>query len=254
MYCQNCGIYVNESSKVCPNCNLPINGAANSAGAEGKKPVTKKWWFWTIIAVVVVAGFISVLTVSNDDVSALEAIHNDLAGNSAGTADTSADTASSLEDGWYGEGQYLAGQDIDAGVYYVQPQPGCYVEVTRDTSGTYEARVSNQQVETSTYISVENGQYLTVRSGKFTKLANAPAVNVLDGEHHTGLFLVGRDIPAGTYTVSVWNADHGYYEINSSCTGLHNDIIKCETFTGAKTVALTQGQYLYVRNVSFAAK
>lgn len=47
MNCKACGQQIASSAKACPNC-----------GAKVKKPVYKKWWFWTII-VIIVLGIIA---------------------------------------------------------------------------------------------------------------------------------------------------------------------------------------------------
>lgn len=41
--CNSCGNEIASSAKSCPNC-----------GAKNKKPVFKKWWFWALIAFVIV--------------------------------------------------------------------------------------------------------------------------------------------------------------------------------------------------------
>lgn len=42
--CKSCGQEIATKAKICPHC-----------GAKNKKPVFKKWWFWVIIAVLVIA-------------------------------------------------------------------------------------------------------------------------------------------------------------------------------------------------------
>lgn len=76
------------------------------------------------------------------------------------------------ENGNYGEGMYRVGIDIPAGEYKVTCKIGdsCYVEVNSDSTGSFRSIVSNENVETFYYISVETGQYLTVDGGEFTKV------------------------------------------------------------------------------------
>ena len=40
--CKTCGQEMPDIAKWCPHC-----------GAKNKKPVYKKWWFWTIIVIMV---------------------------------------------------------------------------------------------------------------------------------------------------------------------------------------------------------
>lgn len=70
MKCNQCG--TDFEGKFCPNCGAPNPSEANGAQAQQatpvytqpvmqqpiqqpKKPIYKKWWFWVIIAVVVIA-------------------------------------------------------------------------------------------------------------------------------------------------------------------------------------------------------
>lgn len=41
--CKSCGAEIAASAKACPSC-----------GAKNKKPIFKKWWFWVIVAILVV--------------------------------------------------------------------------------------------------------------------------------------------------------------------------------------------------------
>ena len=45
--------------RVCKNCNNPLPEKATvcpSCGAKNKKPIYKKWWFWLIIALIVIGA------------------------------------------------------------------------------------------------------------------------------------------------------------------------------------------------------
>ncbi len=44
MKCKNCNQEIEKKAVVCPGC-----------GCKVKKPIYKKWWFWVIIAIVIVA-------------------------------------------------------------------------------------------------------------------------------------------------------------------------------------------------------
>jgi hypothetical protein len=46
MVCKTCGAQIATTAKACPSC-----------GAKNKKPVYKKWWFWTIIAILLIIIF-----------------------------------------------------------------------------------------------------------------------------------------------------------------------------------------------------
>lgn len=72
------------------------------------------------------------------------------------------------DDGTYGDGMYKVGRDIPAGEYKVlMNQEGLlgigYVEVAKDSTLTIESIVSNEVFENSTYVTVKDGQYLSLR-------------------------------------------------------------------------------------------
>lgn len=49
-------------NRVCKNCNNPLPEKATvcpSCGAKNKKPIYKKWWFWLIIALIVIGAALS---------------------------------------------------------------------------------------------------------------------------------------------------------------------------------------------------
>lgn len=74
------------------------------------------------------------------------------------------------DEGYYSEGMYRVGIDIEAGEYKVEAINGssCYIEVSTDSTGTLDSVVTNDNFDTSMYITVSDGQYLTVVRGKFT--------------------------------------------------------------------------------------
>jgi predicted amidophosphoribosyltransferase len=48
--CKGCGKQIDAGSSSCPHCGLKI-----------KKPLYKNWWFWLIVAVVVIGGIVKIL-------------------------------------------------------------------------------------------------------------------------------------------------------------------------------------------------
>lgn len=79
-------------------------------------------------------------------------------------------------DGNYGPGMYRVGVDIPAGEYKVTStnSSGCYMEVSKDSKGTMYSIVSNDNIDTFAYITVSEGQYLTVDRGEFFAVKNEP--------------------------------------------------------------------------------
>ena len=71
------------------------------------------------------------------------------------------------EDGYYKDGQYKVGEDIPAGEYKVEATEdiSAYIEVSSDSRHQIDGIVTNDNFDGSTYITVEDGQYLTLNNG-----------------------------------------------------------------------------------------
>lgn len=73
------------------------------------------------------------------------------------------------EDETYIEGMYKVGFDIPAGEYRAFVDKGAilgmgYIEVAHDSSHRLDSIISNENIQENTYITVEDGQYLSIRS------------------------------------------------------------------------------------------
>lgn len=78
-------------------------------------------------------------------------------------------TVPAAKDGVYEGGMYRVGKDIPAGEYLVTPESGmsAYVEVSAAASGLLDDIVTNDNITAQMYITVKDGQYLTVVNGSF---------------------------------------------------------------------------------------
>lgn len=68
--------------------------------------------------------------------------------------------------GYYKEGMYKVGDDIPAGEYNVEASNGlAYIEVSSDSRHQIEGIITNDNFENNEFITVEDGQYLTLSNG-----------------------------------------------------------------------------------------
>ena len=87
--------------------------------------------------------------------------------NSAGSETTTseqqpAESQEELEQ--YADGMYKVGADIPAGEYILDPSAMAYYQVATDSTGTLESIVSNDNFSGTRYITVSDGQSLTLTS------------------------------------------------------------------------------------------
>lgn len=146
---------------------------------------------------------------------------------------------------------YKVGADLDAGEYYVIPtnkDDKVYVCVTSDGNG--DDIIDNSFQAGPHYITVVDGQYLTVEHGRFAPASEFPAHPkeiVSDG-----MYLVGKDIVAGEYKLTVNESGrHGYWCLYSTSSA-DRDIVNNSLFDSAAYVTVSDGQYLLVSSCSGA--
>ncbi|MGE7666438.1 hypothetical protein ACQKMN_12075 [Ureibacillus composti] len=73
------------------------------------------------------------------------------------------------EDGVYHDGMYKVGKDIPAGEYKIilESEAGMgYIEVAKDSSYNLESIITNENLQADTYLTVQDGQYLTLQGAK----------------------------------------------------------------------------------------
>ncbi|MBR3112572.1 MAG: hypothetical protein IKH29_02520 [Methanobrevibacter sp.] len=70
------------------------------------------------------------------------------------------------EDGYYKDGMYKVGEDIPAGEYQVESTEDlAYIEVSGDSRHQIDGIITNDNFEGNKYITIEDGQYLTLSNG-----------------------------------------------------------------------------------------
>lgn len=148
-----------------------------------------------------------------------------------------------LEDGWYGDGTYEVGKDIEKGRYYIKPKEG-QISASLSVYGSdlvYEDIISQ---ESWSFFLVEDGQTLEVTDGMFTVSSKIPPIE----ERGEGIYRVGYDIPAGEYTLRRTLEGEGYYcvynEVMLSFFIIDNGFFKLEE----QKVSAKRGDFLFVFN------
>lgn len=127
MFCPNCG--TEYTGNFCPGCGAPANPAQQPSQPTGKprkpkKPLLTRWWFWVIMAIILVAFIASLFgsgdTSGQDQSDSQISIQNNAISDSQETlvqsAEESAEDLSNIETVYeLGTGHYVAGIDIPVG-------------------------------------------------------------------------------------------------------------------------------------------
>lgn len=153
MYCKNCGTEIPTGVSFCPKCKKDVY-EKNDNGFNK-----------LLLIVLLISAFAFILFVSlvlNYEDDEYE-IQNQSSQGIESTKQTEKDI-------WLYEGMYKVGADIPAGEYKVTCTAGssCYIEVNCSSDGEFESIVSNDHIDTFSYIAVTEGQYLTVNRGEFS--------------------------------------------------------------------------------------
>ena len=77
---------------------------------------------------------------------------------------------------YYKAGMYKVGKDIPAGEYVIISYSG-YMQVSKDSTGSFNSIICNDNIENRTIITVKEGQYLELTEGKIYPIDIAPKLS-----------------------------------------------------------------------------
>ena len=146
------------------------------------------------------------------------------------------------EPGYYYDGMYKVGADIPAGEYLIYSErdfPG-YYQVSKDSTGDMGSLIANDNFSNTRYITVKDGEYLTLTRARAKAADEAPAQTDLKD----GMYKVGKDIEPGEYKVQADDSGMGYAEVSRNSRGGMNSIVQNHNFDGQKYITVRKGHYL----------
>lgn len=145
----------------------------------------------------------------------------------------------------YPTGKYRVGEDIPPGSYKLfarDKHPGFY-RISKSDSNEYRDILYNDIFIHFTYIEIEDGQYLTLTDATATEEKTAPSFTAGEEGYHSGKYLVGKDIPEGSYIVYP-EKDYGYIEISSSPLPEDTGPLLSKYLRSPYAVTLSSGQFI----------
>lgn len=210
-----------------------------------KKSIFKRWWFWVIIVVVLIGAIGS--GGGNDPEVATVPTSGEIQGTKETVPAPVPTPAPKEKDIWTKAGMYKVGKDLPVGEYLILSDSlmPAYFQLSKDSSGTLDSIITNDNFEGSRYLSVKDGQYLDITGAKFVAITEAPIQEPKDGVYSPGMYKVGRDIKAGEYKV-VPDGSMAYLEVSKDSSGSLNSIISNDNFDTEKYIAIAEGQYIKI--------
>ena len=143
----------------------------------------------------------------------------------------------------YDAGMYKVGKTIPAGQYVLYPtrkgQTG-YFSINRDSSGSLNSIISNDNFYGNSIVTVRTGEYLKLSFCKAVPIKNIKISLNSDG----GMYRVGIDMPAGEYQLKSTGTYSAYYEVVTGDRHTLDQIVTNDNFDGTAYVTVQNGQYL----------
>lgn len=259
MICKKCRSEIDNKAAMCVHC---VAKTKNFGKDFGNKKIYQRWWFWVLLILIVLYIIGSLPGEDIPDGPTTPTTVQTESVTKPATEETTEATTEETEPATtvpqikvYDSGMYKVGSEIDAGEYFVMADPGrtAYLEVNKDSSGSFQSVVANENISTFFFITVSEGQYLSVKRGTFVKAADAKVPGPDDGgKYGEGMYRVGTDIPAGEYKISPDAGDSAYIEVSSDSLGSLYSIVANENTTDPIYITVDKGQYLKVRDGAFA--
>ena len=148
----------------------------------------------------------------------------------------------------YKDGMYKIGKDIKAGEYVIVPSSKVsgYFSLSSDSSGSFDSIIANDNFDGRRYVTLEDGQYLTLQRGIMYDLSSAPAVDASGNTLSEGMYKVGQDIQPGEYKIKSIDSTSAYMQVTSNSTHNMDSIVTNDNFSGEKYISVSNGQYLTI--------
>lgn len=152
-------------------------------------------------------------------------------------------------DDWHRGGTYRINENM-SGEYIVatDSKRSCSISVT--TNGAEELNYYDA-LNSFRYITLEKGQKLRVSDGRFARVENVEPLAIINYPFDNGMYLVGRDITEGKYTLMPFPTDNnGYYQISSSSHINDDYVVEYEHFQEEIEITVEDGQYVIFQDCS----
>lgn len=143
----------------------------------------------------------------------------------------------------YKAGMYKIGSDMPEGEYVLIGNGMSYFEIDKDSTGTMNSILANDNFSKRSIISAKSGQYVKLTNCTAYAFKDAPKVEPQDGYLLDGMYKVGVDLPAGEYKI-IPTGSIAYKEISSDSSHDMGSIIANDILQGESYATVKNGQYL----------
>lgn len=186
----------------------------------------KRWWLIpVIIALIALVIFILILTQNKDR--------------------DKAPTVTMPEAGYVENGLYQVGKDIPAGDYVLFGDwHYSGFNLYKDGKKDIDSLITSEFLKIQLYISLEDGDLIEIEEAKAYPVADAPST-APDGNPEQGMYLIGKDIPAGEYVIKD-SSFPSQYSLYKDITYKDLDDREWVKVRDDEEITLTDGEYIHL--------
>lgn len=150
--------------------------------------------------------------------------------------------------GFYEDGTYLVGFDLPAGDYAVQERDNAMFAsvIVRTGESTDDPLIVHKLVSGQADVRLARNTWVTFFEVRAWPLGTEPSLMGEDGAVGEGAYLIGKQLPEGSYTVSVVDkAPLSSYSVYSGILGSGQETLtKFEVIHGDTELTLNAGDYV----------
>ena len=152
---------------------------------------------------------------------------------------------------------YVGGENLPAGLYVLYSTSPYGGNFHYEFVGTGNTISQHSSFSKHIYLEVEEGDELTFERCYAVAAEDVQPFEPVDGIYEEGMYLVGRDIPAGEYTLvytgkslassMILFDDRGYFERTEDAKKGSKGILDTEVFSEDINISINEGEYIFFR-------
>ena len=156
--------------------------------------------------------------------------------------------------GKYAPGTYKIGRDIQKGEYIIKKTSGAYGGLSfKKSVNPYVQNVASdfKMVDVSVYYTLSKDGYVHITGCELYDAASHDMASIGCDGTTPAMYKVGKDIKAGTYTITPDGSGKSYYAVYKNSTDATGSARIAETrITKATNVAVSDGEYIWFYRAS----
>lgn len=158
------------------------------------------------------------------------------------------------DNGKYAPGTYKIGRDIQKGEYIIKKASGAYGGLSfKKSVDPYVQNVASgfKMVDVSVYYTLSKDGYVHITGCELYDAASHDMASIGCDGTTPAMYKVGKDIKAGTYTITPDGSGKSYYAVYKNSTDATDSARIAETrITKATNVAVSDGEYIWFYKAS----